>query len=127
MARITVDELHERQEAGERILVLDLRSHFELEQDPPVIRGALHITMDELRLRHQDIPRDCDIILYCDCPNEVSSARMALRLRQAGITRVRPLPGGIEAWRERNYPTDLHVVGVTNIQSFGLAREKPTQ
>jgi membrane protein DedA with SNARE-associated domain/rhodanese-related sulfurtransferase len=120
MARITVDELHQRQEAGESLLILDLRSQFELEQDPGMIRGALHITMDELRLRQQDIPRDRDIILYCDCPNEVSSARMALQLRQHGITRVRPLLGGIEAWRERKYPTDLLVIGVKGARDFGL-------
>jgi membrane protein DedA with SNARE-associated domain/rhodanese-related sulfurtransferase len=125
-ARITVDELHEKQEAGERVVILDIRSHFELEQDPAMIRGALHVTMDELRLRHQDIPRDCDIILYCDCPNEVSSARMALQLRREGITRVRPLLGGIEAWRKRNYPTDLFVVGATDTPGFALAPAKST-
>jgi membrane protein DedA with SNARE-associated domain/rhodanese-related sulfurtransferase len=116
MARITVDELHQRQEAGESLLILDLRSHFELEQDPAMIHGALHVTMDEVRLRQQEFPRDRDIILYCDCPNEVSSARMALQLRQHGIVRVRPLLGGIGAWRERNYPTDLQVVGVAGAQ-----------
>ena len=112
MARITVDELHQRQEAGDSLVVLDLRSHFELEQDPAVIRGALHVTMDELSLRQRDIPRDRDIILYCDCPNEVSSARMALRLRQEGIVRVRPLLGGIEAWRERNYPMEPRAIAM---------------
>ena len=122
MARITVDELHQRQEAGESLLILDLRSHFELEQDPAVIRGALHVTMDELRVRQQDIPRDRDIVLYCDCPNEVSSARMALQLRQQGIVRVRPLLGGIEAWRERKYPTDVRTVGVTTVQGFSFVQ-----
>ena len=29
---------------------------------------------------------------------------MALLLRKNGITRVRPLAGGLEAWRERNFP-----------------------
>jgi membrane protein DedA with SNARE-associated domain/rhodanese-related sulfurtransferase len=122
MARITVDELHQRQEAGESLLILDLRSHFELEQDPAVIRGALHVTMDELRLRQKDIPRDRDIVLYCDCPNEVSSARMALRLRQEGIIRVRPLQGGIAAWRERNFPTDLRAVRMTTVEGFGFVQ-----
>ena len=70
------------------------------------------MTMDEVERRQQEIPRDRDIILYCSCPNEVSSARMALQLRRKGITRVRPLLGGIDAWRERNYPTELRVVGV---------------
>ena len=73
---------------------------------PALIRGALHMTMDEVEHRQQEIPRDRDIILYCSCPNEVSSARAALLLHRKGITRVRPLLGGIDAWRERNYPTE---------------------
>ena len=106
MAKITVDELHQKQEAGENPIILDLRSQIELEQDSSVIRGAMHMTMDEVQLRHQEIPRDRDIILYCSCPNEVSSARVALQLHRKGISRVRPLLGGIDAWRERNYPTE---------------------
>jgi len=34
MARITVDELHQKQESGEKVLILDLRSHAELEKNP---------------------------------------------------------------------------------------------
>jgi membrane protein DedA with SNARE-associated domain len=119
MARITVDELRQKQEAGERLVILDLRSHAELEQNPSLIRGALHVTMDELPLRQQEIPRDREIILYCSCPNEVSSARMALLLHRSGIPRVRPLLGGIEAWRERNYPTELRVAGPTLAPDVG--------
>jgi rhodanese-related sulfurtransferase len=29
---------------------------------------------------------------------------VALLLRRQGITRIRPLEGGLEAWRERKYP-----------------------
>ncbi len=115
MARITVDELHQRVVAGDSLLILDLRSPLELEQDPTLIRGAYHVTMDELRRRQDEIPRDRDIVLYCDCPNEVSSARMALQLRNEGITRVRPLLGGIAAWRERNYPTELQAADAPSL------------
>jgi membrane protein DedA with SNARE-associated domain/rhodanese-related sulfurtransferase len=111
MARITVDELHQMQEAGENLVILDLRSQLELDQDPAVIRGAIHLAMDEMEHRHQEIPRDRDIILYCSCPNEVSSARVALQLHRRGISRVRPLLGGIDAWRERKYPTEPRVSG----------------
>ena len=110
MARITVEELFKRIEAGESIIILDLRSKAEVERDPALIRGALHMTMEELKTRHQEIPRDRDIVLYCSCPNEVSSARMALMLQRSGFVHVRPLMGGIDAWRERNYPTDLRAV-----------------
>ena len=109
IARITVDELHQKQMAGENPMILDLRPHLELEQNPSLIRGAIHMSMDEVESRKQEIPQDRDIILYCSCPNEVSSARVALELRRNGISRVRPLLGGIDAWRERNYPTESRV------------------
>lgn len=121
MARITVDELHRMLETGENPVILDLRSRAELEQDPSLIRGALHMTMDEVQLRLHEIPRDRDIILYCSCPNEVSSARMALQLQRRGILRVRPLLGGFDAWRERNYPTELRVVELTSLSGAGAA------
>jgi membrane protein DedA with SNARE-associated domain len=113
MARITVDELHQKLEAGENLMILDLRPQTELKENPGLIRGALHMTVDEVELRQQEIPRDRDIILYCSCPNEVSSARVALRLQRKGFSRVRPLLGGIDAWRERNYPTESGVAAVS--------------
>ncbi len=106
MARITVRELRQKLDAGEDLVILDLRPTAALERDPSLIRGAIHLAMDDLELRHQDIPRDRDVIVYCSCPNEVSSARVALQLQRKGFTRVRPLLGGIDAWREHNYPLD---------------------
>jgi membrane protein DedA with SNARE-associated domain len=110
MARITVDELHKKLEAGEELVILDLRSHAALAEDPTLIRGARHINIDDVGARLQELPHDRDIILYCSCPNEVSSARVALLLQRKGFSRVRPLLGGIEAWRGRNYPTDSRPV-----------------
>ena len=37
---------------------------------------------------------------------EATAARVALLLQKHGFTRVRPLLGGINAWREQNYPLD---------------------
>jgi membrane protein DedA with SNARE-associated domain/rhodanese-related sulfurtransferase len=128
MARITVDELNQKLEAGEKPVILDLRSRAELEQNPSMIRGARHTTVDEIERRQkEEIPRDRDIILYCSCPNEVSSARMALLLRRKGILRVRPLLGGIDAWRERNYPTEPEAIGVASppITNFMNEGTKP--
>lgn len=114
--RITVDELHQKLETGENPVILDLRSKAEVERNPLLIRGARHMTMEELKSKQNDIPRDRDIILYCSCPNEVSSARMALTLQRSGFVRVRPLLGGIDAWRERNYPLEMRAV-VANLPS----------
>ena len=113
MARITVDELRQKQQAGENPMILDLRSNAALVEEPDLIPGALHMTMDEVDGRLREFPRDRDIILYCGCPNEVSSARVALLLQRKGFSRVRPLLGGIDAWRERKYPTESRQVEVT--------------
>ena len=44
------------------------------------------------------------MILYCTCPSEETSAKVALQLHRFGINRVRPLRGGFETWRELGYP-----------------------
>jgi rhodanese-related sulfurtransferase len=113
MARITVDELHQKVEAGENLIILDLRSQAALDEDPSLIHGALHLNMDEVENHLKEVPHDRDIILYCSCPNEVSAARVALLLQRKGFSRVRPLLGGIDAWRERHYPVESLAVRVT--------------
>jgi rhodanese-related sulfurtransferase len=109
MARITVEELRQKQQAGEEMVILDLRSSAALQEDPTVIVGATHLTLEEVESRSQGLPRDRDIVLYCSCPNEVTSARVALALQRRGFTRIRPLKGGIDAWRESRYPVEVYV------------------
>jgi membrane protein DedA with SNARE-associated domain/rhodanese-related sulfurtransferase len=103
-ARITVDELHGLLEGSPPPLIVDLRSKKELERDPASIPGAIQLSMEEIESRLTGFQRDKDIILYCSCPNEVSSARAAIRLQRIGFTRVRPLLGGIAAWKQQKYP-----------------------
>jgi membrane protein DedA with SNARE-associated domain/rhodanese-related sulfurtransferase len=106
MAKISVDELKQRLDAGDPITVLDVRHPISLELDPEMIPGALNLLLEDIDHRHHEIPRDREIVLYCTCPNEVSSARTALLLKKKGIHRVRPLEGGLDAWRERKFPVE---------------------
>ncbi len=104
MDRMTARELRERQTAGEAVFIIDLRPRAEVDLDAFIIPGALHMALDELDSRLHEIPADQEVVLYCSCPNEVTSARTALLMQRKGIKRVRPLLGGIDAWRELNYP-----------------------
>jgi membrane protein DedA with SNARE-associated domain/rhodanese-related sulfurtransferase len=106
MVKISVDELKQRLDAGDAITVVDVRHPLTLQLDPDSIPGAINFTLEEIEHRHLEIPRDRDIVLYCSCPNEVSSARTAFLLKQKGIDRVRPLEGGLDAWRERKFPVE---------------------
>jgi membrane protein DedA with SNARE-associated domain/rhodanese-related sulfurtransferase len=95
MARIKVTELHRMLEAGEDVVIIDVRGMSNADGPIP---GALRIPLSELAARQHEVPRDRDVILFCSCPNEASAARAALLLRKYGITRVRPLEGGADAW-----------------------------
>jgi membrane protein DedA with SNARE-associated domain/rhodanese-related sulfurtransferase len=108
MTRITVAELRQKLDAGENPLIFDLRADSG-DGEELIIPGAVRISMDELG-KSTDIPRDRDIIVYCACPNEISAARVALKLRQNGFTRVRPLKGGIDAWREHHVQAQISSV-----------------
>jgi membrane protein DedA with SNARE-associated domain/rhodanese-related sulfurtransferase len=110
VARISAAELKQLMDDGHQSVVLDLRGTLDHLADPYTIPGALRISAEELEARHGDIPRDRDVILFCACPNEATAARMALLLRRKGVTRVRPLSGGIDAWRELNYPLEMVAV-----------------
>jgi membrane protein DedA with SNARE-associated domain/rhodanese-related sulfurtransferase len=104
--RITPVQLKQKIDAGEDVLILDVRHALDIEADPYIIPGAIHLPLESLK-QHPDVPREREVILYCTCPNEASSARVALQLLQRGIVRVRPLTGGLNAWRNHGYPVEL--------------------
>jgi membrane protein DedA with SNARE-associated domain len=65
IARISPKELLEKLDAGEQLMILDLRQPLDIEIVPYAIPGALRIATEELGERHQEIPRDREIVLYC--------------------------------------------------------------
>ena len=93
-------------DAGERVFIVDLRHPLELLPDPFTLPGAQHISPEALAARQQEIPRDRDIVLYCTCPSEATSAKTAFTLHKLGIERVRPLRGGFDEWKRLGFPMD---------------------
>ncbi len=116
IARITPEELKQKMDAGEDILIVDLRHALDFDANPQTISGALHVDAAELEEASDVIPRDREIVLFCACPNEVTAARLALLLRSKGITQIRPLSEGYEGWRKRGFPMSLAKVEASSIQ-----------
>ena len=106
VARISPQEVRDLITAGANPYIIDLRHPLDMLADPRMIPGAIRLTPDELSRRNAEIPRDREIILYCTCPNEASSAILALKLRTMGISRIRPLLGGLNEWKRLGYPLE---------------------
>jgi len=65
IARISVDELKQKLDAGEEVVIVDLRHSVDFEADPETIPGAFRMDAKELEDKDDRLPRDRDIILYC--------------------------------------------------------------
>src|SRR5271169_1460676 len=114
VARITPEQLKQELDHGEKPVIVDVQGCvFHRASRAAGIPGAIHI--DGRRLgQYKDTPipddwRGRDVVLYCSCPNEITSARVALLLRQKGVKHVRPLAGGLQGWRARGFPVDSPV------------------
>jgi membrane protein DedA with SNARE-associated domain/rhodanese-related sulfurtransferase len=103
MARVSVGELHAMMARGEPLAIIDARLPG-AQSSGGRIPGAR--TADE-HLETLRLQPSVEVVVYCACPNEVSAARVALKLRKAGFTKVRPLLGGIEAWRAAGFTVEL--------------------
>ena len=65
IARITADELKKKIDAGEELVIVDLRHSVEFEADPHTIPGAFRMDANDLEEKDERLPRDRDVILYC--------------------------------------------------------------
>jgi membrane protein DedA with SNARE-associated domain len=64
MARITPDELKQKLEAGENILIIDVRHSLDFEADPHVIPGALRMSLDQAE-SYPALSSDRETVVYC--------------------------------------------------------------
>ncbi len=103
-ARLEPEELKRQIDAGEPVYIVDLRHPRDLVSDPFTLAGALLFSPDTLTARHHEIPRDRDVVLFCNCPSEASAAKTAMTLHKLGIERVRPLRGGYDEWKRLGFP-----------------------
>ena len=84
--------------------IVDLRHPLDYLPDPRVVPGAVRVSPADLTAHQHLLPRDRDVVLYCTCPSEETSGKVALQLHKLGVNRVRPLRGGFEGWRAAGLP-----------------------
>ncbi len=101
--RLTAEQLQERLQAPTGTLILvDVRTRREW-QRLGHIEGAVLIPVDDLQARAAgELPRDAEIIVYCQ--SGMRSHAAANFLAQVGYTRVADLVGGLEGWQRSRLP-----------------------
>ena len=99
MADMTVEELKQRLDRGDDLLVLDVREPHEYQICN--IGGHL-IPLNDLPKRVSELDSSREIVVHCKMGGR--SAKAADFLRQSGFTKVHNLAGGINAWAERIDP-----------------------
>jgi membrane protein DedA with SNARE-associated domain/rhodanese-related sulfurtransferase len=109
MARIGVAELYAQISSGAEPVIVDVRSATAHVLESQRIPGALLMPLPEVQQQVGALPRDRDIVLYCNCPNEASAAQAARVLMTHGFRRVRPLHGGLDAWIAAGYAVERAV------------------
>jgi len=65
IARITPEELKQKLDAGEDVVIVDLRHSLDFEAEPITIPGAHRLDTAELEEGSDVIPRDREVVLYC--------------------------------------------------------------
>lgn len=103
-ARISVDEAVALIEQGLEPVFIDVRADASREIDPRRIPGARLAELHKMQDHAASLPRDRELVLYCNCPNEVSAALAAQVLVTQGFTRVRALTGGLDGWAAAGRP-----------------------
>ncbi|HEX3463767.1 MAG TPA: rhodanese-like domain-containing protein [Candidatus Elarobacter sp.] len=93
-AEISVDELKRRHDAGEDLVLLDVREPDELATAS--IPWATTIPMAQIPVRMNELPRDKPIVVMCHHGGR--SDRVAQFLNANGYDNAVNLDGGIDAW-----------------------------
>ncbi len=82
-------------ETGENPVLLDVRSKGDFETSP-LHPGRFYL----------DVDRGQRIVTYCTSPEEATSARVTLKLRERGFKNVRILKGGLGGWTNARLPVE---------------------
>lgn len=103
---LAVDELKRRLDAGEKLLLLDVRSAADFAGEKGHIAGALNIPLEELAARQGELESDRGRAVLLVCTTDRRSSKAAAQLAAAGFAQVQVVQGGMTAWRAKGWPVE---------------------
>lgn len=104
LANATPAEIAARQAAGERLVVVDVRSDDEFASGH--IDGAMHLMGGELGESTDGVPRDRGTVaIVCNSGHRSTAAASVLLRAGSGMPEVVNVAGGMQAWRAAGLPS----------------------
>ncbi|MFT5198081.1 MAG: rhodanese-related sulfurtransferase [Planctomycetota bacterium] len=100
MESIRPQELQQRLQSGDTLILLDVRQPRELEIC--VLPGIVHLPMRDLSMRYGELDPDAEIV--CICHHGIRSAHACMMLESYGFKNMINLTGGMELWAEEMDP-----------------------
>ncbi len=94
MVGVAPMEVHKMQEEKAEFIFLDVRSPGEYEQVR--LPGSINIPLGALRGRLNELPKDKEIVTFCQI--SLRGYEASLILNSAGFKKVRVMDGGIDMW-----------------------------
>jgi membrane protein DedA with SNARE-associated domain/rhodanese-related sulfurtransferase len=102
---LSASELHGARAIGEPIVLIDVqpRGLWERERIP----GSIRMDSPQWETFVQRAGTDsARVVVYCDCPDELSARKVVRELIRTGHSRVELLSGGLSGWRLAGLDTD---------------------
>jgi len=97
---ITPQELKQRKERNEELILLDVREPSE--RQAASITPSLHIPTAEVPARVQELDPERHIVVFCH--HGIRSLSVTAWLRKQGYEKVQSLSGGINRWADESDP-----------------------
>jgi uncharacterized membrane protein YdjX (TVP38/TMEM64 family)/rhodanese-related sulfurtransferase len=106
---LPVEALKRRLDAGEDLLVLDVRTAADFIGEQGHIPGATNIPLEDLPGRIEALEADLERPIALVCRTDRRSAKAAARLARRGFAQVHVVQGGMTAWLAHGWPVqDAH-------------------
>ena len=99
---VTVQEVKEKLDGGEAVVLLDVREAAELQRAALRDPRVAVVPLSDIARRYLDalpsvtIDKDAEIVVFCH--HGVRSAQVTLWMQSQGWSNVRSMAGGIDAW-----------------------------
>lgn len=104
--RLSPQELNAFLRQGEPVTLLDARRPEAWARADRQLPGAMRLEPDRVADVLGGIPQRRAIVVYCSCPDEATSAKVAENLRQRNFSNVFALAGGFDGWVRTGLPTE---------------------